>query len=69
MRFFRRQYEMEQEREKALQKLNQELMQYAAMVQDLYNHAPCGYHSLDPEGNFVQINDTELAWLGYSREK
>ena len=54
---------------KALQKLNQELMQHAAMVQDLYNNAPCGYHSLDPEGTFVQINDTELTWLGYTREE
>ena len=38
-------------------------------VEDLYNNAPCGYHSLDPEGTFVQINDTELAWLGYARKE
>lgn len=38
-------------------------------VQDLYNHAPCGYHSLDREGVFVNINDTELEWLGYKREE
>jgi PAS domain S-box-containing protein len=38
-------------------------------VQDLYNNAPCGYHSLDRDGTFVQINDTELAWLGYTREE
>jgi PAS domain S-box-containing protein len=37
-------------------------------VTDLYNHAPCGYHSLDEEGIFTQINDTELSWLGYGRE-
>ncbi len=36
-------------------------------VLDLYNHAPCGYHSLDASGTFVRINDTELAWLGYGR--
>jgi PAS domain S-box-containing protein len=36
---------------------------------DLYNNAPCGYHSLDKDGNFVNINDTELLWLGYSREE
>jgi PAS domain S-box-containing protein len=69
MRFFRRQYEMERDREKALQKLNQELQQNALLVQDLYNNAPCGYHSLDPEGIFVQINDTELTWLGYSPDE
>jgi PAS domain S-box-containing protein len=36
-------------------------------IEDLYNNAPCGYHSLDAEGRFVRINDTELRWLGYAR--
>jgi len=39
-----------------------------AEIEDLYNHAPCGYHSLDAEGTFVRVNDTELQWLGYSRD-
>ncbi len=34
---------------------------------DLYNNAPCGYHSLDAAGRFVRINDTELRWLGFER--
>lgn len=38
-------------------------------LQELYNDAPCGYHSLDSEGRFVRINDTELKMLGYSREE
>jgi diguanylate cyclase (GGDEF)-like protein/PAS domain S-box-containing protein len=38
-------------------------------VQDLYDQAPCGYHSLDKEGRIVQINNTELEWLGRSREE
>jgi PAS domain S-box-containing protein len=38
-------------------------------MQDLYNRAPCGYQSLDPDGTFVRINDTELSWLGYSRDE
>ena len=38
-------------------------------VEDLYNHAPCGYHSLDPEGRIVTVNDTELAMLGYERDE
>lgn len=46
-----------------------ELQRYAAQVQDLYNNAPAGYHSLDTNGVFVQINDTELRWLGYTREE
>lgn len=33
-------------------------------MEDLYNHAPCGYHSLDKGGFILRINDTELQWLG-----
>ncbi|WP_324283151.1 PAS domain S-box protein [Cyanobacterium aponinum UTEX 3221] len=40
-----------------------------ADIKDLYNNAPCGYHSLDREGKFIRVNDTELTWLGYSREE
>ncbi|HRQ75862.1 MAG TPA: ATP-binding protein [Phycisphaerales bacterium] len=41
----------------------------AAVIQDLYNAAPCGYHSLDADGYITQINDTELKWLGYAHEE
>jgi len=40
-----------------------------AELDDLYNHAPCGYHSLDTEGRLVRINQTELDWLGYPRDE
>jgi len=40
-----------------------------ARVSDLYNNAPCGYHSLGPDGRFLDVNDTELEWLGVSREE
>jgi len=46
-----------------------EMRRHAAEVADLYNNAPCGYHSLDKEGTFIAINDTELSWLGYAREE
>jgi PAS domain S-box-containing protein len=46
-----------------------ELQRYASELQDLYNNAPCGYHSLDESGTFIRINDTELNWLGYTREE
>jgi len=46
-----------------------EVERYAREVEDLYNRAPCGYHSLDPDGHFLTANDTELEWLGYSREE
>lgn len=47
----------------------EKLQEFAGEISDLYNHAPCGYHSLDPEGVFVRINETELHWLGYSRDE
>ncbi len=42
---------------------------HAGEIEDFYNKAPCGYHSLDTNGVFISINDTELAWLGYAREE
>ena len=45
------------------------LRRAADEMRDLYQNAPCGYHSLDPEGMVVQINDTELRWLGYGRDE
>jgi PAS domain S-box-containing protein len=38
-------------------------------VRDLYNNAACGYHSLGKDGIFRRINDTELAWIGYTRDE
>lgn len=45
------------------------LREAAGEIEDLYHNAPCGYHSLDAGGIFVQINDTELSWLGRSRDE
>lgn len=45
------------------------LAQYTQEVEDLYNNAPCGYHSLDAEGRFVKVNNTQLKLLGYTREE
>jgi PAS domain S-box-containing protein len=51
-------------------KRSEELLRcYGDEVRDLYNNAPCGYHSLDEHGVFARINDTELGWLGYRREE
>ena len=47
----------------------QQIQQQADELDDLYNHAPCGYHSLDENGVIQKINDTELAWLGYTRDE
>jgi PAS domain S-box-containing protein len=45
------------------------LQQSITEIRDLYNNAPCGYHSLDQDGVIMQINDTELTWLGYERSE
>ncbi|MEI7556341.1 PAS domain S-box protein [Candidatus Chlorohelix sp.] len=47
----------------------EKLKLYIQEAYDLYQHAPCGYHSLDKDGIFININDTELGWLGYTREE
>lgn len=51
-----------------LQKRVVVVQEYANQIADLYNNAACGFHSLDQQGKFVRVNDTELRWLGYSRE-
>ncbi|MDD0838026.1 diguanylate cyclase [Curvibacter sp. HBC61] len=48
--------------EEALQRVSHEF-------QDLYDNAPCGYHSLDAQGRFVRINSLALSWLGCRREE
>ena len=40
---------------------------HLAEIEDLYNNAPCGYHSLDKDGLIIRMNDTELMWLGHTR--
>jgi PAS domain S-box-containing protein len=42
---------------------------FATEARDLYEHAPCGYHSLDAQGRFVRLNETEARWLGRPREE
>ncbi len=47
------------------QRAESTLRDYVAEFEELYHSAPCGYHSLDPSGNFIRINRTELEMLGY----
>ena len=53
---------------KKIQTANQ-LKKAAEEIYDLYNNAPCGYHSILADGTFAEMNDTELSWLGYGREE
>ncbi len=41
----------------------------AREIEDLYNYAPCGYHSLNHKGMIVKMNQTELDWLGYRADE
>jgi sigma-B regulation protein RsbU (phosphoserine phosphatase) len=45
---------------------------YSALLDDdiaeLYEHAPCGYLSLLPDGTIAKANATFLDWTGYGRE-
>ena len=38
-------------------------------MEDLYQNAPCGFHSIDRNRMVLKMNDTELKWLGYQREE
>ncbi|HNB50818.1 MAG TPA: PAS domain S-box protein [Anaerolineales bacterium] len=49
--------------------LEEKVNQRTAEVQDLYDHAPVGYYSLNTNGGITAINQTALHWLGYSREE
>lgn len=49
--------------------LRRAAQRHAIEVSDLYENAPCGYHSLDDLGRVVKMNRTELAWLGYSADE
>ncbi|MCB9146110.1 MAG: PAS domain S-box protein [Anaerolineales bacterium] len=49
--------------------LEDRVRQRTAEVQDLYDKAPIGYHSLDENGRIITVNQTHSDWLGYAREE
>jgi PAS domain S-box-containing protein len=55
--------------EDQVRQANRQLAEALALAQSLYNEAPCGYHSVDAQGIYVNMNETELRWLGYTREE
>ena len=36
---------------------------------DLYENAPCGYHSVGSDGTILRMNRTELTWLGFTHDE
>jgi PAS domain S-box-containing protein len=49
--------------------LEERVKERSAQVQDLFDNAPVGYHSIDIQGRFTAINRTELNMLGYTKEE
>ncbi len=49
--------------------IQEQLQKYSDEVTDLYDNAPCGYHSLDQNGYFMRINKTETDWIGFSEDE
>lgn len=45
------------------------LVKASAEIKDLYNNAPCGYHSLNDSRLIVEMNKTWLQWTGYDRSE
>jgi two-component system cell cycle sensor histidine kinase/response regulator CckA len=50
-------------------KIEDDLLDSAREISDLYHNAPCGYLSFDASAHIVRINDRLLSWLGYTREE
>lgn len=61
--------ESEEKYRRLSEQLEERVLQATAEIRDLYENAPAGYHSLDEDGRFTQINQTELNWLGYPRNE
>ena len=61
--------QIQQELEELNHTLEKRVQERTAEVVDLYDHAPTGYHSVDPNGMFLMMNQTELDWLGYHRDE
>ncbi|KAI3604952.1 hypothetical protein D8I24_2657 (plasmid) [Cupriavidus necator H850] len=38
-------------------------------LHDLYENAPCGYHSVGSDRTILRMNQTELAWLGFTQQE
>ena len=56
-------------RTQELAEANEHIGQALRQSQLLYHRAPCGYHSLNSQGVYVRVNETELEWLGYTEDE
>lgn len=46
-----------------------ELRRQALELEELYEHAPCGYFTVAPDGGVTRVNKTALRWLNRAREE
>ncbi len=51
----------------ARKQLEQKLAATTLELEDLYENAPCGYHSVGPDGTYQRVNAKELEWLGCTK--
>ncbi len=61
--------ERARELEAAVDERTRDLSLARREADDLFENAPCGYHTLDAEGRIERINATELAWVGCARDE
>ena len=62
----------ENARQAAIRERNEKerlLRKSAEEIEQFYNCAPCGFHSLNKDGTICRINNTELVWLGFTRSE
>ncbi|MFW5734865.1 MAG: PAS domain S-box protein [Oceanidesulfovibrio sp.] len=57
------------ELESELAALRRSTLQEVERLELLYNKAPLGYQSLNEQGNFLEVNQTWLDLLGYTRDE
>ena len=50
-------------------KLSKDIKESDEQYRDFYENAPDGYHSIDPDGTILEVNDTWLRMLGYERDE
>jgi len=47
-------------------KTNRSILKAEAEHGDVFNQTPCGCHTLDARGRFIEVNGMELRWLRYA---
>jgi PAS domain S-box-containing protein len=62
-------HRLEYNGEKASLAMAYDVTERESEVKDLWDNAPCGYHTLSPDLTILHMNATELQWLGYTAEE